>query len=67
MQTKLKVEGMSCTHCENTVKKTVSLIGGVTEVSVDLKKKLVTVTHNEKININTIKSEIEKQGYDVVI
>ncbi len=66
MQTKLNVEGMSCSHCENAVKNAVSTISGVSEVLVDLKGKTVTVTHDENVTIESIKSEIEDQGYDIV-
>lgn len=33
----LNVEGMSCSHCENAVKKSVGALNGVKNVSVDLK------------------------------
>ncbi len=66
MQTTLNVEGMSCSHCENAVKKAVSAIGGVTEVAVDLANKTVTVTHDDGVSVEAIKGEIEDQGYDVV-
>ncbi len=66
MQTKLNVEGMSCSHCENAVKTAVSALNGVTEVLVDLASKTVTVTHDEKVSVESIKNEIEDQGYDVL-
>ena len=65
MQTTLKVEGMSCSHCENAIKKAVSRINGVTAVMVDLAGKTVTVTHDETVIVDTLKNEIEEQGYDV--
>ena len=67
MQTKLKVEGMSCSHCEKTVKKAVAVIDGVVEVIVELSDKTVTVTHNETVTFDIIKNEIEDQGYDVIV
>lgn len=66
MQTKLKVEGMSCSHCEGSVKKAVSAISGVADVQVDLKGKTVTVTHDENVDVEVIKDAIDEQGYDVV-
>jgi copper ion binding protein len=66
MQTKLKVEGMTCSHCENAVKKAVTSISGVANVMVDLAGKTVTVTHNDKVTAYIIKHEIEEQGYDVI-
>ena len=66
MHTKLNVEGMSCSHCENAIKKAVSAISGVTEVTVDLAEKTVTVTHDESVTAACIQVEIEEQGYDVI-
>ncbi|MCL1976166.1 MAG: cation transporter [Firmicutes bacterium] len=65
MQTILNVEGMSCSHCENAVKTAVLALNGVMDVKVDLAAKLVTVTHDESRNIESIKITIEAQGYTV--
>lgn len=62
----LNVEGMSCSHCENAVKKSVGALNGVDSVTVDLKGKKVTVEYDsEKVTLETIKETIEDQGYDV--
>jgi len=62
----LNVEGMSCSHCENSVKKAVGALNGVGNVTVDLKAKKVTIDFDpEKVSIETIKETIEDQGYDV--
>jgi copper chaperone len=66
METKLNVEGMSCAHCENAVKKAVSAINGVTNVAVELAGKTVTVTHDENVTADTVKNAIEELGYTVV-
>jgi copper chaperone len=66
-RTVFKVEGMSCSHCENVIKKSVSALDGVYAVTVDLKSKTVTVEHeSSKVSPDMIKNEIEAQGYDVV-
>jgi copper chaperone len=63
----LNVEGMSCSHCENAVKKSVGALGGVSNVTVDLKGKQVTVEFESgKVTVEAIKEAIEDQGYDVV-
>jgi len=63
----LNVEGMSCSHCEKAVKNVVSALDGVTGVTVDLKKKTVTVVYeNSKVSTDRIKKEIEEQGYEVI-
>lgn len=62
----LKVEGMSCSHCENTVKNAVGSLNGVVSVNVDLNgKKVVVEFEPEKVSIDTIKAVIEDQGYEV--
>ena len=66
MQTKLNVEGMSCAHCENAVKKAVSAINGVTAVEVDLAGKTVTVSHGENVKADDIKAKIEEEGYEII-
>lgn len=63
----IKVEGMSCSHCENAVKKAVGTLEGVDKVSVSLEAKSVTVDFDSKVlSLDSIKQAIEDQGYDVV-
>ncbi len=63
----IKVEGMSCSHCENAVKKAVGALDGVGKVSVSLEEKSVAVDYDSsKVSIDTIRQAIEDQGYDVV-
>lgn len=60
----LKVNGMSCNHCKNTVEKAVKSISGVESVEVNLEQGQVVVkgsAHQDEL----IKA-IEEAGYDVV-
>ncbi len=60
----LKVEGMSCQHCVNSVEGALKGIGAVGKV--DLKSGSVEVDYNENnTTIEKIKAAIEDQGYDV--
>ncbi|MDF2542093.1 MAG: hypothetical protein K0S47_1811 [Herbinix sp.] len=62
----LNVNGMSCSHCENAIKKAVGALDGVDKVSVDLQAKTVAVDYNEpNTNLDEIRNTIEDQGYDV--
>jgi len=62
----LTVNGMSCSHCENSIRKAVGALDGVDSVRVDLKGKKVYVGYDpEKVNIDVITETIEDQGYDV--
>lgn len=61
----LKVEGMSCGHCVNSVEGAVKHIGA--SGKVDLNAGSVTVQFDEsKVSLDAIKEAIEEQGYDVV-
>lgn len=63
----LNVDGMSCSHCENAIKKAVGALDGVNSVTVNLKKKTVTVEYeSQKVTVDSIKNEITEQGYDVI-
>jgi len=63
----IKVEGMSCSHCENSVKKSVGALVGVDKVAVDLGSKKVTVEFDPgRVSDKNIMDAIEEQGYDVV-
>jgi len=61
----LRVEGMSCGHCVNSIEGALKQIG--VEGKVDLGAKSVSVQYNEaSISLETVKETIEEQGYDVV-
>lgn len=62
----LQVEGMTCSHCENSIKKSVGELNGVSSVDVNLKEKTVAVSYeDESVTLEVIKETIEDQGYDV--
>ncbi|MBP1736841.1 MAG: copper ion binding protein [Oscillospiraceae bacterium] len=62
----LNVEGMSCAHCEARVKKAVSALSGVDDVSVSLADKTVSVSFEPSVlEAKAIREAIEEQGYDV--
>lgn len=63
----LKVQGMSCNHCVNSIEGSVGNLKGVSSVKVELKSGDVTVEFdNEAITLDQIKETIEEQGYDIV-
>ncbi len=66
-KTIINIEGMSCSHCVNAVKKAVENLDGVSAVQVNLEAKNATVDYNsDKIALEAIKEAIEEEGYDVV-
>lgn len=64
----IKVEGMSCSHCEKAVKEAVLELAGVEKVEVSLENKSVTIELDEgSVTEEAIKDAIEDAGYDVVL
>lgn len=61
----LKVEGMSCSHCEKAVKEALREIPEVMEVCVNLDEKTVEVEGSNLVD-STIKEAIDEAGYEVV-
>jgi copper chaperone len=63
----INVDGMSCQHCIDAITGAVSPLPGVDSVAVDLGAKTVTVEHDPAVSpVDTIKNEIEDQGFDVI-
>lgn len=63
----LKVDGMSCEHCVKAITKAVNALPGIGGVDVDLKAGTVAVQYDAvQSSLDTIKYEIEDQGYDIV-
>jgi len=62
----IKVEGMSCAHCENRVKKALLGVPGVSEASVDLAGKSATAKAGDGVSLQTLVDAITDVGFDVV-
>lgn len=62
----LKVQGMSCGHCINSIEGSVGDLNGVLKVKVHLEKGTVDVEFNDmEVTLEKIKETIDDQGYDV--
>ncbi|WP_101843152.1 copper chaperone CopZ [Halobacillus sp. Marseille-P3879] len=67
MQLTLEVNGMSCEHCEKSVKNSLNALEGVHGVNVDLTSGKVDVTFDEAyVTKSMMKEAIEAQGYEPV-
>jgi copper chaperone len=66
-QETIKVEGMSCMHCQLRVKKAVEAVEGIQRADVNLQTKQVTVDYEEgKVNLEKVKAAIRESGYEPV-
>jgi copper chaperone len=64
-QETIKVEGMSCMHCQLRVKKAVEAVEGVRKADVNLQTKQVVIDYEEgKANLEKVKAAITEAGYE---
>ncbi len=64
MLKKLEVKGMTCSHCEMSVKNVLNELKEVKNVDVDLDSKIVTV-EGENLEDKKLIDAIEGIGFDV--
>ena len=64
----IKIEGMSCAHCQANVKKAITSVSGVSSAEVNLDKGKATVQYEPaKTDLDKIKSSIEDAGYEAKV
>jgi Cu2+-exporting ATPase len=61
----LKIEGMSCIHCEKRVKKALETIEGVENATVDHKKGIAIVTLTHEVSHEKLATTVADAGYQV--
>lgn len=59
----LAVEGMTCTGCENTVKKAIQSVEGVSAVEASFENELVSISVSETADTAAIRQQIISSGY----
>ena len=57
------VPGISCGHCKAAIEEEVGELDGVTEVSVDIEARTVTVTG--ELDDDAVCTAVEEAGYEV--
>lgn len=62
MKTTVSIPGMHCASCVSLVKDVSSDFSEIKEVHVDLDSKQVVIDHEDKLDLNKWKSEIESLG-----
>ena len=66
MTIKFTVPEISCDHCKSTIIDTLSTVDVVELVEVSIETKDVTLKSSEEIDLDLVKSLLDKQGYTVV-
>lgn len=63
----LKVEGMTCQHCVQTVSEAIGKLAGVQSVAVDLDQKSVTIDFDEaQTNVDAVSDKVVEAGFEVI-
>ncbi|MDH5551845.1 MAG: heavy-metal-associated domain-containing protein [Nitrosomonas sp.] len=65
--TTIKIEGMTCMGCVNSVKKVLEATSGVCRVTVSLDPPQATIQYDADVsNIDLLSETIEEAGFNVV-
>ena len=67
--TMYRVQGMTCDHCVNAVTSELSLLDGVTDVSIDLQAGAISdvrVTSDKTLDTETVRAAVDEAGYELV-
>lgn len=63
----IDVQGMTCEGCENAVKKSISSLEGIAQVSASFKDSIATVEYDKTaVTQDEIELKIAEAGYEVV-
>lgn len=62
----IKIEGMSCGHCENRVKNALSAVEGVKIIRVSASEDLAEIEYADEALYQAAVDAIEDAGYDVI-
>lgn len=65
LTTEYRVSGMTCSHCENAVKREVSALESVVDVQVDVPTGRVTVMSAIPLDDAQVREAIDEAGYEL--
>jgi copper chaperone CopZ len=64
MKIEIKVDGMTCRHCEMSVEKAIKELNGVNEVHANHKEKKVEIIYNNpELSVEDFYKKVEETGY----
>ena len=61
------VKGMTCGHCASSVSTELNKLPGVNDVAVDLGAGKVTVSSDQPLDTDTVRSAVDEAGFELVI
>ncbi len=64
MKTVLKIKGMTCNHCVQSVTKALQSVAGVRSVNVSLERGRAEVEHSEGVSMTSLTQAVTNAGYE---
>jgi len=64
--TRIEILNLKCGGCANTIKKGISTIEGINEVSVDIDTSMVVIDTNDEVVVLKVKEKLSSMGYPEV-
>lgn len=61
-KSELKIDGMTCGHCQRAVEQALARVAGVAEVKVDLQRGTASVSGSA--NSGTLVTAVQEEGYE---
>ena len=66
MQTTIKIQGMSCGHCEGKVNAELGKLSGVSEVKAVAADGIAIITSADTLNVDEVLRAVSAAGYQVL-
>jgi copper chaperone CopZ len=63
MNTQILIENLKCNGCASTITKTVNTFKGVNGVSVNVEDEIISIEHDENLDLNDLKHKLKSIGY----
>lgn len=60
------IKGMTCQHCHNAVSTELGRLPGVRDVQIDLANGTATVTSEQALDAQAVRSAVDEAGYELV-
>ncbi|MEU2203105.1 heavy metal-associated domain-containing protein [Microbacterium oleivorans] len=64
--TEFQVTGMTCGHCEKSVRDEVSKVAGVTDIDVNVGTGKLVVSSSQPVEVSAVIAAVDEAGYEAV-
>ena len=63
METTIQIQNLKCGGCANTITKNIVVLGGITNVSVNVEESTVTFNYETEAQLVEVKEKLKTLGY----